>query len=195
MDPGERELPAVGDARFVDPETDEELPIAVADMRTEYREAVRTAIREWRETLVPMGIDYNLLETHQPMARPLRALAVDPAVVGCDGVAGATVSATVTTEDGDPVANGTPVDWSVVALGTANPLRSTTTDGVTTTSVVPLAGATVGVTVVATVFQGPPTRFELADDDGVDNEEDGLVDEDGERDPESEVPNDDFVQA
>ena len=33
MDPGERELPQVGDARFVDPETDEELPIAVADMR------------------------------------------------------------------------------------------------------------------------------------------------------------------
>ena len=73
MDPGERELPQVGDARFIDPETDEELPIAVADMRREYREAVQEAVREWRATLVPLGIDYNLLETHQPMARPLRA--------------------------------------------------------------------------------------------------------------------------
>jgi uncharacterized protein (DUF58 family) len=72
MDPGERELPSVGDARFVDPETDDELPISVADMRTEYREAVQHAIREWHDTLVPNGIDYNLLETHQPMAGPLR---------------------------------------------------------------------------------------------------------------------------
>lgn len=72
MDPGEIELPSVGDARFVDPETDDELPISVADMRTEYREAVQIAIREWHETLAPNGIDYNLLETHQPMGRPLR---------------------------------------------------------------------------------------------------------------------------
>lgn len=72
MDPGERELPSVGDARFVDPETNEEMPISVADMRTEYREAVQTAIREWHDTLVPAGIDYNLLETHQPLATPLR---------------------------------------------------------------------------------------------------------------------------
>jgi uncharacterized protein (DUF58 family) len=73
MDPGELELPAVGDARFVDPETKAELPIAVADMRTEYRDAVQHAIREWRQTLVPMAIDYNLIETSQSMARPLRA--------------------------------------------------------------------------------------------------------------------------
>lgn len=72
MDPGERELPAVGDARFVDPETDDELPISVADMRAEYRDAVQTAIREWHDVLVPTGADYNLIETHQPMSGPLR---------------------------------------------------------------------------------------------------------------------------
>jgi uncharacterized protein (DUF58 family) len=72
MDPGERELPSVGDARFVDPETDDELPISVADMRTEYRDAVQQAIKEWHDTLVPSGIDYNLLETHLPLAGPLR---------------------------------------------------------------------------------------------------------------------------
>lgn len=72
MDPGERELPAVGDARFVDPETQDELPISVADMRTEYRDAVQEAIREWHDRLVPAGIDYNLLETHLPLTGPLR---------------------------------------------------------------------------------------------------------------------------
>lgn len=72
MDPGERELPAVGDARFVDPETQDELPISVADMRTEYRDAVQQAIQEWHDTLVPAGIDYNLLETHLPLTGPLR---------------------------------------------------------------------------------------------------------------------------
>ena len=63
----------LGGHRFVDPETNAELPIAVADMRTEYRDAVTNAIREWRQTLVPMGVDYNLLLTDQSMARPLRA--------------------------------------------------------------------------------------------------------------------------
>lgn len=73
MDPGERELPAVGDARFVDPETNDELPVSVADMRSEYRSAVASAIREWKEGLVPAGIDYHVIETHQPMSPPLRS--------------------------------------------------------------------------------------------------------------------------
>jgi hypothetical protein len=41
-------------------------------MRKEYRVAVQQAIQEWHDTLIPNGIDYNLLETHQPMVRPLR---------------------------------------------------------------------------------------------------------------------------
>ena len=72
MDPGERALPSIGDARFVDPETDDELPISVADVRKEYRDAVQHAIREWHDTLIPNGIDYNVLDTSLPMARPLR---------------------------------------------------------------------------------------------------------------------------
>lgn len=72
MDPGERELPAVGDARFVDPETDDELPVSVADMRAEYRAAVQAAIKEWHDTLVPANIDYNVLETDKPLSGPLR---------------------------------------------------------------------------------------------------------------------------
>jgi len=73
LDPGERELPGMGDARFVDPETGEELPVSVADLRREYREAVEQAIREWRDALVPLGIDYTLVETEKPMAHALRA--------------------------------------------------------------------------------------------------------------------------
>ena len=73
MDPGERELPAVGEARFVDPETDAELPVSAADMRTEYREAVEHALAEWRRELTPQGIDYVLVNTDDPMALALRA--------------------------------------------------------------------------------------------------------------------------
>lgn len=73
LDPGERELPAVRDARFVDPETGEELPVSVADLRNEYRQAVEHALDEWRSTLVAQGIDYTVLETDRPMVHALRA--------------------------------------------------------------------------------------------------------------------------
>jgi uncharacterized protein (DUF58 family) len=73
LDPGERELPGVGEARFIDPETGEEVPVSVADLRREYREAVEHAIAEWRSVLTPHGIDYILVETDQPMVHALRA--------------------------------------------------------------------------------------------------------------------------
>jgi len=73
LDPGERELPAVGDARFVDPETGDEVPVSVADLRAEYRAAVERALEEWRQALEPHGVDYTLIETDQAMARALRA--------------------------------------------------------------------------------------------------------------------------
>ena len=73
LDPGERELPGVGDARFVDPETNEEMPVSVADLRREYRDAVKSAIEEWRRALVPQGIDYTLVETDQPLSHALRS--------------------------------------------------------------------------------------------------------------------------
>lgn len=73
LDPGERELPSMRDARFVDPETGEEIPVSVADLRAEYREAVARALEEWRTTLVPQGVDYTVVETDQPMVHALRA--------------------------------------------------------------------------------------------------------------------------
>jgi uncharacterized protein (DUF58 family) len=73
LDPGERELPGVGEVRFVDPETDEELPVSAADVRREYREAVEHALAEWRRELAPQGIEYVLVGTDEPMAHALRA--------------------------------------------------------------------------------------------------------------------------
>jgi uncharacterized protein (DUF58 family) len=73
LDPGERELPGVGEARFVDPETGEELPVRAADVRREYREAVEHAVAEWRAELMPYGIEYVLLGTDEPLAGGLRA--------------------------------------------------------------------------------------------------------------------------
>jgi uncharacterized protein (DUF58 family) len=73
LDPGERELPGIGEARFVDPETGDELPVRAADVRSEYRAAVEHAVDEWRAELVPHGIDYVLLGTDEPLAGALRA--------------------------------------------------------------------------------------------------------------------------
>jgi len=73
MDPGERALPQLADARFVEPETGEELPVSVAEMRDEYTAAVDAALAEWRDALRPQGIDYVVVGTDQPMTLALRA--------------------------------------------------------------------------------------------------------------------------
>ena len=68
-------------------------------------------------------------------------LAADPAAITCDGTATSTVSATIVDAAGTPVLAGTKVHFSVVVLGTANPIDATTNDkGVATTVVTPLAG-------------------------------------------------------
>lgn len=72
LDPGERELPAVNDARFVDPETGAELAVSAADLRREYRAAVDAALGEWRDALSPEGMDYVVVETDRPLALALR---------------------------------------------------------------------------------------------------------------------------
>lgn len=72
MDPGERELPSVGDARFVDPETGQELPASAADLRAEYRKEVAAAIEEWGRALAMDGMDYVVIETDRPMSLALR---------------------------------------------------------------------------------------------------------------------------
>ncbi|MDA0313232.1 MAG: DUF58 domain-containing protein [Gemmatimonadetes bacterium] len=73
IDPGERELPSASEARFFDPETDEELLVSVADIRSEYREAVSEALAEWQRKLRPHGIDYHVIDTDRPLSLALRA--------------------------------------------------------------------------------------------------------------------------
>lgn len=73
VDPGERELPAASEARFYDPETGEELVVSVADIRSEYREAVTAALAEWERALRPHGIDYAVVDTDRPLSLALRA--------------------------------------------------------------------------------------------------------------------------
>jgi len=73
VDPGERELPAASEARFFDPETGDELTVSVADIRREYREAVSAALSEWERVLRPHGIDYEVIDTSQPLSAALRA--------------------------------------------------------------------------------------------------------------------------
>ena len=73
LDPGERELPAASEARFFDPETDEELLVSVADIRSEYRDAVESALREWQRDLRPHGIDYVVVDTDRSLSLALRA--------------------------------------------------------------------------------------------------------------------------
>jgi uncharacterized protein (DUF58 family) len=72
VDPGERELPPAADARFFDPETHEELLVNAADIRTEYREAVQEAIREWERSLKTQGVDYHVVDTDQPLTLAMR---------------------------------------------------------------------------------------------------------------------------
>ncbi len=73
IDPGERELPAAAELRFLDPETNEELQVTVADLREEYRAAVKEALQEWERSLKPHGIDYQIVGTDQPLSSALRA--------------------------------------------------------------------------------------------------------------------------
>lgn len=76
------------------------------------------------------------------------SLTASPAAIICDGVHSSVVSAKVTDAQGDNVVDGTPVSFSVVALGTSNPSDTFTVNGSASSVVTPFAGSTAGVTVV-----------------------------------------------
>jgi len=107
-------------------------------------------------------------------------LTVTPAVLNCDGVASATVSANVFTAAGGSAANGTEVAWSAGLLGTASPLTSKLADGTASTQVTPFAATNMGVPVIASV--GPKTLITHpleTVNDGFDDDQDGIVDDRG----------------
>ena len=72
MDPAERDLEGRGEALFFDPETEEEVPAAVGDVRAAYRATVADAIAEWRSVLASAGAGYELVMTDMPFGVPLR---------------------------------------------------------------------------------------------------------------------------
>ena len=78
------------------------------------------------------------------------ALTASPAQIACDGSQTSTVTAKVTDSAGSNVADGVSVNFSVVALGTANPINVKTKAGEASSTITPLSGASAGVTVIVT---------------------------------------------
>jgi len=72
LDPAERDLTVTGDALFVDPESGDEVPAAVADVRDAYRVTVAEALAEWRTTFARAGGRYEIVMTDAPFGAPLR---------------------------------------------------------------------------------------------------------------------------
>ena len=71
MDPGERELDAATDARFVDSETGVEVAASGREIRSAYNAAVTNAIEAWRALFVEQGARYALCDTSEPFGLPL----------------------------------------------------------------------------------------------------------------------------
>ena len=72
MDPAERSLSLGGEAIFVDPESELEVPATVADVREAYRLTVDAAIGEWRAAMASAGASYEVISTDAPFGVPLR---------------------------------------------------------------------------------------------------------------------------
>lgn len=67
-------------------------------------------------------------------------LSADPQSLVCDGKRASTVTARLLDEAGQPVEDGTPVHFSVQALGSADPINTETTRGAAQTGVIALSG-------------------------------------------------------
>lgn len=72
IDPAERELPSGGEALFIDPESDVEVPARIAEVRTAYRATVEHVIAEWRRIFGGAGAGYDVVDTSEPFGVPLR---------------------------------------------------------------------------------------------------------------------------
>ena len=72
VDPAERELPASGEALFVDPESELAVPASIADVRAAYKNTVDEVFGEWRSMLGGAGISYEVVQTDEPFGVPLR---------------------------------------------------------------------------------------------------------------------------
>jgi hypothetical protein len=102
------------------------------------------------ETGQPLGEDNSRADITVVGAPANLAATAAPATIKCDGTETSTVTVHVTDSAGNDVADGTPVNFSVVALGTANPINTTTLAGSASTTVTPLSNSSAGVTVIIT---------------------------------------------
>jgi len=89
------------------------------------------------------------------------ALTSAPAELACDGNSTASVSASITTANGEKVVDGTAVNFSVQVLGSANPINTTTVGGIATTVVSPLASSARGVPVLVSTGVGEPVDYDV----------------------------------
>lgn len=72
VDPGERDLPAAGEAVFFDPETGEEVRGNSAALRREYRAAMERGLSAWRRDCLAAGGEYARVATDEPLGPALR---------------------------------------------------------------------------------------------------------------------------
>jgi uncharacterized protein (DUF58 family) len=82
MDPGELDLDAAGEARFVDPETGEGVVASPRDLRRDYRATVERVVTAWRRSLRTGGIAYHHVSTATPFGHALRRAAEGRARLG-----------------------------------------------------------------------------------------------------------------
>jgi uncharacterized protein (DUF58 family) len=75
MDPGEVDLEAGREARFVDPESGEGVVAAPRDLRRDYRDTVAGVVRAWRRACRASGLDYHHVTTTTPFGQVLRRMA------------------------------------------------------------------------------------------------------------------------
>ena len=73
MDPGERELPAASAARFFDPETGQELQVTWPTCARSTAPPCPGPCKSGERSTKPHGVDYVVLNTDEPLSRPLRA--------------------------------------------------------------------------------------------------------------------------
>jgi hypothetical protein len=78
------------------------------------------------------------------------SLVAAPPAVPCNGRNSSIVTATVRDADGNPVDDGTPVTFSVVAFGVADPIFTTTSGGVVRSTITPLSSSFSSIKITVT---------------------------------------------
>jgi len=101
-------------------------------------------------TATQSGIDVEMAYAVVGIGPADLTLGADPASIACDGLTGSTITASLTDGDGNPVADGTPVHFSVQGRAIVDPVNALTIGGTASTELIGLSGVTVTLSVSAT---------------------------------------------